>query len=441
MFFICVCILVYLTVSQCCRLSFSLLENPSSVRNKSMKEALSVIITNCACKYDYREQCVASITYLLPKFGHLPVHLAELVALSKERFGDTAFAVAIIHEIGRTSPKTYSHESSGVEGVGQFLVELSCRLPKLVCTNLSTLMPHMDGDSHKMRSALVQLMGVIIAKAFGDPSGNGSMEPSPSRAKQALLDTLLERTRDANYYTRDKVLQTWAGLCEQGAISIGHWNLVAGIAAGRLQDKSAHVRKSALQLLATLLKFNPFGPQLQLAKFEATLGIYKKKLEEMSSSGMPESSGSHAAGSAMYLAENGDRVQGSAESLTELSSPRKECGNSDSEEHVDPCVLQSSPDSAMEQPIDATAPTQKSPHLDLGGLEQSRALVASLEAGLQFAKCMASTMPVLAQLLGSKVTWDVENSIQLLICCKQFQIDGAADKVRKILPLVSYLNQ
>lgn len=96
-----------------------------------------------------------------------------------------------------------------------------------------------------------------------------------------MLDILLERARDQSAYTRSKVLQTWANLCEESAVSMGHWNLVASIAAGRLEDKTFQVRKSALQLLTTLLQYNPFGPSLRMSPFEATLEQYKEKLQAL----------------------------------------------------------------------------------------------------------------------------------------------------------------
>jgi condensin complex subunit 1 len=49
--------------------------------------------------------------------------------------------------------------------------------------------------------------------------------------------------------------------------------------AGRLEDKSANVRKAALQLLATLLLNNPFGPQLPADKFTVSLEEHKQRLK------------------------------------------------------------------------------------------------------------------------------------------------------------------
>jgi condensin complex subunit 1 len=110
-----------------------------------------------------------------------------------------------------------------------------------------------------------------------------------------MVDILLERARDKSSYTRSKVLQTWANLCVER-------NLVAHVAAGRLEDKAAIVRKGALQLLTTLLQFNPFGPSLRAGPFEATLEQYKEKLKEMESTSV--SSGEAEA----HLAEPEDGV-------------------------------------------------------------------------------------------------------------------------------------
>ena len=51
------------------------------------------------------------------------------------------------------------------------------------------------------------------------------------------------------------------------------------VCVGRLEDKAAIVRKSALQLLSKLLCFNPFGQFLPLDQLVASLDQYKAKLQ------------------------------------------------------------------------------------------------------------------------------------------------------------------
>jgi condensin complex subunit 1 len=200
-------------------------------------------------------------------------------------------------------------------------------------------------------------------------------------------------------------LQVWAELCEEKAVSIGLWNEVASVAAGRLEDKSAIVRKSALGLLITLLQHNPFGPQLRVPAFEATLLKYKEKLRSMEPPSSPPMEG----------------VEEDAE--PDFGAPP-----------VGPRQLEESISDSCEP--DQTD-TQEEAVPDMGNLEQIRALVASLEAGLQFSRLFMSLMPTLVQLLASPNATDVENTILLLMRCRQFQIDGSDECLKKMLPLVN----
>ncbi|KAL6134055.1 hypothetical protein ACLB2K_066288 [Fragaria x ananassa] len=228
-----------------------------------------------------------------------------------------------------------------------------------------------------------------------------------------MLESLLERCRDVSAYTRSRVLQIWAELCEEHCVSIGLWNELAEVAAGRLEDKTAMVRKSALNLLIMMLQHNPFGPQLRIASFEATLQQYKKKLKELE----PDTP--------------------SENDMNRLPSFNNTSGNNEVDDvtaGLNKVQLDSLPDSClpeMEEDLiqkDGSVP-------DVGNLEQTRALVASLEAGLRFSKCISATIPTLAQLMASSSATDVENTINLLMRCRQFHIDSSEACLHKMLPL------
>ena len=138
------------------------------------------------------------------------------------------------------------------------------------------LLPFLAHESYTLRSAIVGVMGSIVAGAFS-ANDEASVEDGPGgpmarlRSKQHVLDLLCERVHDKNAYTRSKTLQVWASLCADKLIPIGHWNHVAKLAVGRLNDKSSLVRKAAMQLLGTLMQFNPFAPELPSAAFATTL--------------------------------------------------------------------------------------------------------------------------------------------------------------------------
>lgn len=392
-------------------------ENATLLKDADTKDALCRIIGACATKYHYIEQSCASIMHLIHKYDFVVVHMADAVAGAEKKYADGSLATYLIREIGRTNPKAYVKDTVGAENIGRFLVELADRLPKLISINIGVLILHFGGESYKIRNALVGVLGKLVAKAFKDIEGEASSKSVRLRTKQAMLEILLERCRDVSAYTRSRVLQVWAELCEEHSVSIGLWNEVAEVAAGRLEDKSAIVRKSALNLLVMMLQHNPFGPQLRIASFEATLDQYRKKLNglepdihsESITDGLPSDRGTCNGDGEVDDLNAEVVVQEQQESLTDSCLPLADEGIADK---------------------DSSVP-------DVGNLEQTRALVASLEAGLRFSKCVSSTMPTLVQLMASSSASDVENTILLLMRCKQFQIDGAEACLHKMLPLVS----
>ncbi|KAG5080199.1 hypothetical protein GLYMA_02G157700v4 [Glycine max] len=393
--------------------AFFMFEDATLLKDSDLKDALCRIIGACSTKYHYTAQSCASIMHLIHKYDFVVTHMADAVAGAEKKYADGSLAMSLVREIGRTNPKDYVKDTVGAENVGRFLVELADRIPKLISTNIGILVPHFGGESYKIRNALVAVLGKLIAKAFKDVDGGEVTSKSIRlRTKQAMLEILLERCRDVSAYTRSRVLQVWAELCEEHSISIGLWNEVAEVAAGRLEDKSAIVRKSALNLLIMMLQHNPFGPQLRIASFEATLDQYKKKLKELEPSEGAEPS-----------------------SDTDIYNGDGEVDDLNCENVVKGQQLDSLTDSCLSQSEEAI-PLQNSSVPDVGNLEQTRALVASLEAGLRFSKCIGATMPTLVQLMASSSATDVENTILLLMRCKQFQIDDSEECLRKMLPLV-----
>ncbi|KAI3841576.1 hypothetical protein MKW92_007376 [Papaver armeniacum] len=396
--------------------AFSLFEKAVLLKDSDAKEALCRIIGSCSTKYQYKAQTCASVLHLIHKYDFTVVHLADAVASMEEKYGDGSLAISVIREIGRANSKDYVRDTVGAENIGRFLVELADRLPKLVSTNVGVLIPHFGGESYKIRNALVGVLGKLVSKAFQDVEGDVSSKSVRLRSKQAMLEILLERCRDVTAYTRSRVLQVWGELCEEHAVSIGLWNEVAVVAAGRLEDKTAVVRKSALNLLIVMLQHNPFGPQLRIASFEATLEKYKDRLSDQETSDPSESV------------------------LDGIPSDTDTCEAGNDTDHINtdkiPADQQDSvsdsclPDGGnIDEPKDSSMP-------NIGNLEHIRALVASLKAGLTFSKCISDTMPTLTQLMASSSATDVEHTILLLMRCRQFQIDGSEACLRKMMPLV-----
>lgn len=101
-----------------------------------------------------------------------------------------------------------------------------------------------------MRNCVIGVLGAVVQKALTEDLTD---------QRDECLDNLQEHMLDSNAYVRSKVLQTWQHLCCEGAVPLARYGKLLPCIALRLEDKSANVRKQALQLLRTLLQSNPFA--------------------------------------------------------------------------------------------------------------------------------------------------------------------------------------
>eukprot|EP00953_Heterococcus_sp_UTEX-ZZ885_P025890 14036-Heterococcus_DN1.PRE.1 len=97
-------------------------------------------------------------------------------------------------------------------------------------------------------------------------------------ATDALLDVLEERVRDSSSYTRAAVLRAWCSLCERGVLPHARVLAAAKLGAARLRDKSALVRRAAVQLLGALLERNPYTGSLDPEPYSARCVVLEAQL-------------------------------------------------------------------------------------------------------------------------------------------------------------------
>ena len=215
-------------------------------------------------------------------------------------------------------------DAVGVRCVGTFVSELAERMPKTTMTNISLLLPHLDGEAYSLRSSLVTVLGHLVCSDASSGALNEDRDRSTSdasapllRAKQGFLDLLVERVHDVSAFTRARVLQTWAIMAEKKAIPLSHWLVVADLGIGRLHDKAALVRKAAMNLLATMLGFNPFAPRLPSSAFADSLREYEAKLKLMAPPEPEEKEEEEDAEKKVEPIEEGDEEDAEEKPLTE----------------------------------------------------------------------------------------------------------------------------
>ncbi|KAL0043109.1 hypothetical protein WJX79_009421 [Trebouxia sp. C0005] len=421
-----------------------LISSASAAKDRAVKEAAFKVLACCALRYKQIEQVLTALTDMLNKDEHMSTVCAELAEYAAKQLGDNQLAVELLREVASVDPSVYEQQqqadAAGVRSVANFIVELSDRLPHVVASNISLLAPHLGGKAYPIRSAIVTAIGHLIQKAF-EPSAAGADAQGTTarlRSKQQLLQTLVDRVRDQNAYTRARVLQTWAHLAEKMAVPLGHWVCVTQIAVGRLEDKAAIVRKCALQLLSKLLSFNPFGRYLPLDQMTASLKEYQAKLQVLQPAQIEADPAEWAEGALQPSSQPVDRV-GSAPFKGAVEAAADTANSEDAIAAGGSTAGQTEPANDVESMQMDALPRQKGETGNSGigsNIEQTRALVASLQTAVHFTQVLSESLAVVTQLLASSTMTDVQESITLLIYCHKFQVHGAQAALHKMLPLM-----
>ena len=81
------------------------------------------------------------------------------------------------------------------------------------------------------------------------------------------IHSLQDHVHDVHAFCRSKCLGIWVHIVNADRLPRARPRTVLELAAGRLKDRSSHVRKHAVQLVTALLRHNPFaGKVSQSAK-------------------------------------------------------------------------------------------------------------------------------------------------------------------------------
>ena len=241
------------------------------------------------------QSCLSSVTASLlagvvahDHIGGVAADAAQLWGTPASKVYTPAAAPELLRELGRMAQGD-ARDSATLRRAAAFVIDVSGRLPKVVSANIAVLLPFLECDSHMLRSALVNALGAILLQATsevvvsatsaagggdggdgsaaaGDEAGSSGASLSAT-ARDTLYDVLAARAMDVHSFTRAAVLRTWTTLVAAAAVPAPRMLPLATLAAGRLADKGALVRRAAAGLLRSLVDNNPFGPRLHAGAF------------------------------------------------------------------------------------------------------------------------------------------------------------------------------
>uniref|UniRef100_A0A8B9H8X4 Condensin complex subunit 1 n=1 Tax=Astyanax mexicanus TaxID=7994 RepID=A0A8B9H8X4_ASTMX len=266
-------------VTCCC---YKLLENPTigHMKNKATRDAIIHVLGVMVKKYNHMLGACVKVIQLLQHFEQLSSVCAQAVSAWSSEYGVKTIVGEIMREIGQKSNDELAREGSGVKAFSSFLSELSSLIPEAMIPNISLLLTHLEGESSSMRVAVCEVLGEVLVRVL---SGD-KLDDSGRADRDRFLDTLQEHIHDSHSHVRARVLQVYTRIVNSKALPLCRYTEVMQLAVGRLGDKSVHVCKSAIQLLAAFIAHNPYSCKLSSVDLKKPLEKETTKLKELKES-------------------------------------------------------------------------------------------------------------------------------------------------------------
>ncbi|XP_067998128.1 condensin complex subunit 1 [Melanerpes formicivorus] len=258
---------------------YRILENPSIglQKHRATREAITHLLAAALSRYDHMFSATLKIMQMLQHFEHVAPVFAQAVSLWATEYGLKSLVGELLREIGQKCPQDLARDTSGVKGYAAFITELAERTPALVLSNMSVLLPHLDGESYVMRNAVLAAMAEALVQVL-----NGDqLEEAARGTRDQFLATLQTHICDVNSFVRSRVLQLLARIVQCRALPLTLFRSLVPLVVGRLKDKAVVVVKNAIQLLAAFLSNNPFSSTLNCADLDESLKKEMQKLQEM----------------------------------------------------------------------------------------------------------------------------------------------------------------
>jgi len=467
---------------------FKILENPNMKNINTRDSRLSIIqVLGTICKkYNYTLSCSLKFVQHLKHFDHLVSVFAQATEVMVRDFNCNAMVMELMREISRVDAKELARDTTGTNNYAKFLVEMTEKLPKNVLPCVSLLMVHLDGESYAMRKCVLGVLGEIVIKVLTAED----LDENNRDLRENFLDVLEDHVHDVSSYVRSRVLEIWDNLCREKCIPLARQHKVLELAVGRLQDKTATVRKVAVKLLTDMLDCNPYAAKFNNQELTEALDTEQKKLDSM----VPEEDlnptelwatieesvrkGVKEAGQGdekvWENASPGEVVQRIAGFLEKGLFDKAGSLLDDAQEVMAAEEIFKAPGVEPEEDEDAEPDedeeeeegaknttkkfvifrniyleSKKAPELSLSQsqsqsqevskekqYEVQKKMVDYLKSSLDFNIILNKSLPVVAQLLGSKTESDITEGIDFFVSAFEFGVLNAMIGVRRMLALI-----
>ncbi|XP_031830938.1 CAP-D2 condensin subunit isoform X2 [Nomia melanderi] len=262
------------------KVCYKILEQCKDLKQKHIRQTIFEILGVSIKRYNHGISCVVRIIQLIKFHDTLASHIASGVVHMITECGCSGLIREIMKEIDQSEPS-----ESDSRNISIFLEAIAITEPNIVIPILDELMDYLASEHYSMRNCTISVLGAVVQKALtGD-----DLTQEQKNLRDECLNNLEDHILDNNAYVRSKVLQVWQRLCCEQAIPVARQGKLLAATALRLEDKSATVRKQALQLLRALLQANPFAAKLNKEEIFQSLEKEEIKLRKMQTESVSKS--------------------------------------------------------------------------------------------------------------------------------------------------------
>ncbi|XP_011263197.2 condensin complex subunit 1 [Camponotus floridanus] len=258
-----------MTLAQIC---YKILEQSKDTKQKHIRQTIFEILGTLIKRYNHGITCIVRIIQLVKLCDSLAVPIATGIVHMAMECGCKGLIKEVMNEIGQSEIGEVENRN-----VSTFLENIAISQPDLIIPVLDEIMDYLSNEFYTMRNCVIEVLGIVVQKALtGENLTNEQKEQ-----RDECLNNLEDHMLDCHAYVRSKVLQVWQRLCCNGAVPLARYGKLLAATALRLEDKSANVRKQALQLLRAMLQSNPFAGELTCVELSKKLEKEKVKLQEL----------------------------------------------------------------------------------------------------------------------------------------------------------------
>lgn len=405
------------------RISLHVIEKPALSKSKHVRPLLASCLSK-ALQIDKRQYLPANAALLhaLCRHEHIPTSLSDiLLRICNETQELKPFVSEFICDIARLPDARLNQDVSAAKSISLFLSDFADKSPSIFAANIALVLSLLNVDSYIVRNGVTHVITALICENHNpdDP----------------LLDILVKRAHyDAHAFTRSKALQCCITLVNKKAMPNRLFPILADLAASRLDDRTAAVRKYAAQLLSTLLRENPFGPALKLSHFNEKLDELNRNFPDGDIPKQRNSTSNSNSSRARKEIKSSD-----GEAIPDTGSEHEDNSTLVDGETASVCSEESSDGGETSFVVDnSTTETNanEDPSIENAERGQVRLQKFFYKTAVHFIQAAEAGLNTAYNMLRSKSITDIAEAVSLLVTAIQFQLEAATGcAVRKMLPL------